>query len=102
MIFGTFSVPAASPTISAPDDVGMSLGGTDMKHLAIAALSFTMASGAMADSFSATVAAGHPPVFRWVKMIEKSGYSEVFTADEMGNDVYYDGIKNSLEQKMRG
>lgn len=35
------------------------------------------------------------------KMIEKSGYSEVFTADEMGNDVYYDGIKNSLEQKMR-
>jgi len=36
------------------------------------------------------------------KMIEKSGYSEVFTADELGNDVYYDGIKNSLEQKMRG
>jgi hypothetical protein len=35
------------------------------------------------------------------KIIEKSGYSEVFTSDEMGNDVYYDGIKNSLEQKMR-
>ena len=35
------------------------------------------------------------------KMIEKSGYSEVFSGDDFGNDLYYEGIKNSLEQKMR-
>jgi hypothetical protein len=35
------------------------------------------------------------------KMIERSGFSEVFTGDEYGNEAYYDGIKNSLEQKMR-
>ncbi len=35
------------------------------------------------------------------KMIEKSGYSEVFTGDEYGCDSSYEQIKNSLEQKMR-
>jgi len=35
------------------------------------------------------------------RMIEKSGYSEVFTGDEYGCDAYYEGIKNSLEQRMR-
>ena len=35
------------------------------------------------------------------KMIERAGFSEVFTGDEYGNEAYYDGIKNSLEQKMR-
>ena len=35
------------------------------------------------------------------KMIEKSGYSEVFTSDEYGCDASYEQIKNSLEQKMR-
>jgi hypothetical protein len=35
------------------------------------------------------------------KMIERSGFSEVFTGDEYGNEAHYDGIKNSLEQKMR-
>ena len=35
------------------------------------------------------------------KIIEKSGYSEVFTADEHGCDSSYEQIKNSLEQKMR-
>ena len=35
------------------------------------------------------------------KMIEKSGYSEVFTGDEYGGDSSYEQIKNSLEQKMR-
>ena len=33
-------------------------------------------------------------------MIEKSGYSEVFTGDEHGCEASYEGIKNSLEQKM--
>lgn len=35
------------------------------------------------------------------KMIEKSGFSEVFTGDEYGNASAYEQIKNSLEQKMR-
>jgi hypothetical protein len=35
------------------------------------------------------------------KMIEKSGFSEVFTGDEHGNASAYEQIKNSLEQKMR-
>ena len=35
------------------------------------------------------------------KMIEKSGFSEVFTSDEHGNASTYEQIKNSLEQKMR-
>lgn len=35
------------------------------------------------------------------RMIEKSGFSEVFTADEYGCEASYEGIKNSLEQKMR-
>ena len=35
------------------------------------------------------------------KMIERSGYSEVFTRDEYGCDASYEQIKNSLEQKMR-
>ena len=44
-----------------------------LKHLAIATALTAIPASAMADSFSATIAAGHPPVFRWVKMI-----SEVF------------------------
>ena len=35
------------------------------------------------------------------KMIERSGFSEVFTGDEYGCDSSYEQIKNSLEQKMR-
>lgn len=29
-------------------------------------------TGAVADSFSATIAAGHPPVFRWVQMLDEA------------------------------
>ncbi|MEM6498020.1 MAG: C4-dicarboxylate TRAP transporter substrate-binding protein [Pseudomonadota bacterium] len=36
-------------------------------------LSCAIPYGAIADSYSATIAAGHPPVFRWIRMI-----SEVF------------------------
>lgn len=35
------------------------------------------------------------------KIIEKTGFSEVFTGDEYGNASAYEQIKNSLEQKMR-
>ena len=40
---------------------------------ALAAATLLTAGAASAESFTATVAAGHPPVFRWVKML-----SEVF------------------------
>ena len=36
------------------------------------------------------------------KMIERSGFSEVFTGDEYGNESNYNSIKDALEQKMRG
>ena len=45
----------------------------NLKHIALAGALTALPATAMADTFSATVAAGHPPVFRWVKMI-----SEVF------------------------
>ncbi|MEO0387826.1 MAG: C4-dicarboxylate TRAP transporter substrate-binding protein [Pseudomonadota bacterium] len=44
-----------------------------MKRIAQAALlavSLGVPAGALAETFSATIAAGHPPVFRWVKMLD--------------------------------
>lgn len=44
-----------------------------MKHLrtaALAAIAATVPLSAIAAEYSATVVAGHPPVFRWVKMID--------------------------------
>ena len=64
-----------------------------MKHalrLCAAALVLSAPLPAVADSFTATVAAGHPPVFRWVRMI-----SEVFiptvtsTLDGSGHSVSF-------------
>ncbi|MFP4273763.1 MAG: C4-dicarboxylate TRAP transporter substrate-binding protein [Paracoccaceae bacterium] len=46
---------------------------TRITAAAAAALVLAAPTAAPADSFTATVAAGHPPVFRWVRMI-----SEVF------------------------
>lgn len=44
-----------------------------LKTTAAAALLSVLVPGvALADSFSATVAAGHPGVFRWVKMIDQA------------------------------
>ncbi|MEP5154580.1 C4-dicarboxylate TRAP transporter substrate-binding protein [Planktotalea sp.] len=46
-----------------------------MKHFVKGALLATVALApmpALADSFSATIAAGHPPVFRWIKMIDEA------------------------------
>ena len=37
-----------------------------------AALAFTAPAPSFADSYTATVAAGHPPVFRWVRMISEA------------------------------
>ncbi|MEL7216735.1 MAG: C4-dicarboxylate ABC transporter permease, partial [Pseudomonadota bacterium] len=37
-----------------------------------AALAVMMPLTAAADSFNATIAAGHPPVFRWVQMIPQA------------------------------
>jgi hypothetical protein len=36
------------------------------------------------------------------KMIERSGFSEVFTSDEYGSESDYNSIKDALEQKLRG
>jgi TRAP-type C4-dicarboxylate transport system substrate-binding protein len=44
-----------------------------MKELLLsAAVVLSVASGAMADTFNATIVAGHPPVFRWVKHASKT------------------------------
>lgn len=62
-----------------------------------AAVLATLPAVATADSFSATIAAGHPPVFRWVKMIsdvfvptataemEKAGHSISFSEQYGGS-----------------
>jgi len=42
------------------------------KHIAAAACLAALPSLAMAEDFSVTVAAGHPPVFRWVQMIDQA------------------------------
>ncbi|MFK5979935.1 MAG: C4-dicarboxylate TRAP transporter substrate-binding protein [Rhizobiaceae bacterium] len=48
----------------------------NFKHLfvaaGVAATSFALPQMASADDFSATIAAGHPPVFRWVKMMPEA------------------------------
>lgn len=44
-----------------------------IKHVALAATIAAIPLGASAQDYNVTIAAGHPPVFRWVKMI-----SEVF------------------------
>ncbi|MCE8009785.1 C4-dicarboxylate TRAP transporter substrate-binding protein [Aestuariivita sp.] len=41
----------------------------NLKHLAFAGALAATPVAALADSYSVTIAAGHPPVFRWVKMI---------------------------------
>ncbi len=44
-----------------------------MKKLTLGALALcASASGAFADNFNVTIAAGHPPVFRWVKQFPQS------------------------------
>ena len=46
---------------------------TQMKMRAAAVAVAILAPGlALADSYSATVVAGHPGVFRWVKMIDEA------------------------------
>ena len=41
----------------------------NLKHLTLAAALAATPVAALAESSTATIAAGHPPVFRWVKMI---------------------------------
>jgi len=40
-------------------------------HLIAAALAVSVPGAAIADSYNVTIAAGHPPVFRWVRMISE-------------------------------
>ena len=44
-----------------------------LKTTALTASFALITNAALAESYSATIAAGHPPVFRWIRMI-----SEVF------------------------
>ncbi len=41
------------------------------KHLLAAVLATAIPGAAVAESFNVTIAAGHPPVFRWVRMISE-------------------------------
>lgn len=59
---------------------------------AIAAIAIMMSSSALADSFNATVAAGHPEVFRWVKMVDEAFVPGVQNALEgTGHTMSFDG-----------
>ncbi|MEM7710682.1 MAG: hypothetical protein AAF264_08030 [Pseudomonadota bacterium] len=47
---------------------------------------------AMAESYSVTVVAGYPPVFRWVRMLDAAFYPAVNAAlAEHGHDMTLDG-----------
>jgi len=45
---------------------------TYKKIIAATFLAFIMPHSAVTESFNATVVAGHPGVFRWVKMIDEA------------------------------
>lgn len=57
-----------------------------------AATLICMAGAGIAENYSATVAAGHPGVFRWVKMIDEAFVPAVQTALEgTGHSMTFDG-----------
>lgn len=64
-----------------------------MNHtIMLGALAAALALPAQADDFSATVAAGHPGVFRWVKMIDEAFVPGVNAAlDGTGHSITFDG-----------
>ena len=53
-----------------------------ISKLASATVLSALPVAAIADSFTATIAAGHPPVFRWVKMMPEAFIPHVSTALE--------------------
>lgn len=65
----------------------------NIKSKAAAALiAAALPGAAIAESFSATVAAGHPGVFRWVKMIDEAFVPNVTAALEgTGHTMSFDG-----------
>ncbi len=75
------------------------------------ALALSVAAPAMAEQFSATIVAGHPPVFRWVKMfpqvfiptaqaeLEGTGHSIVFS-EQYGGAIA--GVGEELETVEEG
>ncbi|MEM9640076.1 MAG: C4-dicarboxylate TRAP transporter substrate-binding protein [Pseudomonadota bacterium] len=64
-----------------------------IRHIAATALiSVALPGMVLAESFTATVAAGHPGVFRWVKMIDEAFVPGVETAlDGSGHSISFDG-----------
>lgn len=60
--------------------------------LILGALAASLALPAHADEFSATLAAGHPGVFRWVKMVDEAFVPGVAAALEgSGHSIAFDG-----------
>lgn len=65
--------------------------GISMRTAALVA-TLSVPAGAYADSFNATVVAGHPGVFRWVKMIDEAFAPGVTAALEgTGHSISFDG-----------
>ncbi|MCX7560934.1 C4-dicarboxylate TRAP transporter substrate-binding protein [Sulfitobacter sp. F26204] len=64
-----------------------------MKWLKMAAIAlFSMTSVVEAEEFNATVVAGHPGVFRWVKMVDEAFIPQVQTLLEgSGHSISFDG-----------
>lgn len=59
---------------------------------AVVSLALAVPSVAVAESFNATVAAGHPAVFRWVKMVDEAFVPGVEAALEgTGHTMSFDG-----------
>ncbi|MEO1239411.1 MAG: C4-dicarboxylate TRAP transporter substrate-binding protein [Pseudomonadota bacterium] len=62
------------------------------KTLILGAVAAALAVPAQADDFNATVAAGHPGVFRWVKMVDEAFVPGVTAALEgSGHSISFDG-----------
>ncbi|MEM7303833.1 MAG: C4-dicarboxylate TRAP transporter substrate-binding protein [Pseudomonadota bacterium] len=60
--------------------------------LATAALALAMPAAAVAEDFNATMVAGHPGVFRWVKMLDEAFVPGVTAALEgSGHSITFDG-----------
>lgn len=66
---------------------------TTLRNTTLAAALAALPAGVMADSFSATVAAGHPPVFRWVQMVDQAFVPAVAANLEgTGHSVEFQGL----------
>ncbi|MBM1220888.1 C4-dicarboxylate TRAP transporter substrate-binding protein [Ponticoccus sp. SC2-23] len=64
-----------------------------LRTTTFAAALAALPAATMADSFSATVAAGHPPVFRWVQMVDQAFVPAVAeNLEGTGHSVTFQGL----------